>query len=84
VFLAQYDRDTRGGNPRIGWTYVLTIRDLSVVVPGPVSGGAAELQKVWGGNWEGLGKNDETAVNRIDDAIGNLRQSTLATLHRLR
>src|SRR5204862_488823 len=29
VFLAQYDRDQAGGNPRTGWTYVLAIQDLS-------------------------------------------------------
>ena len=29
VYLAQYDRDRSGGNPRTGWTYVLVIRDLS-------------------------------------------------------
>jgi hypothetical protein len=85
VFLAQYDRDTRGGgNPRTGWTYVIVIRDLSDVVPERVPTQAANLQKVWGENWEGLGKDDETAVNRIDDAITKLRQTTLATLRSLR
>jgi hypothetical protein len=67
VFLAQYDRDTRGGNPRIGWTYVLTIRDLSVVVPGPVSGGAAELQKVWG-----TGKASARTTRRRSTALTTL------------
>src|SRR2546429_5497315 len=45
VFLAQYDRDAAGGNPRTGWTYVLVIRDLSAVVPPPVPAQAAELQR---------------------------------------
>jgi hypothetical protein len=44
VFLAQYDRDVAGGNPRTGWTYVLVIGDLSAVVPAPVPAHAAELQ----------------------------------------
>ena len=84
VFLAQYDRDVAGGNPRTGWTYVLVIGDLSAVVPAPVPAQAQELQRVWGGNWEGLGKDDETAVNRIDDAIKKLRDTTLGTLRSLR
>ena len=84
VFLAQYDRDVAGGSPRTGWTYVLVIRDLAAVVPAPVPVQAAELQRVWSGNWEGLGKDDETAVNRIDDAIGKLRDTTLGTLRSLR
>ena len=84
VFLAQYDHDASGGNPRTGWSYVLVIRDLSAVVPGPVSARAAELQQVWADNWQGLGKDDEHSVDHIDDAIGRLREASLATLRSLR
>jgi hypothetical protein len=83
AFLAQYDRDARGGSPRNGWTDVLEIRDLAALVPGSVGPRAAELEKAWGENWDGLGKDDETAVNRIDDAIGKLREATLAMLEAL-
>lgn len=84
VYLAQYDRDLAAGSPRTGWTYVLAIRDLSRLTPAPLPAQAGELQKVWSGSWEGLGKDDETAVNRIDDAIGRLRDTTLSTLRALR
>ncbi len=84
VFLAQYDRDAAGGNPRTGWTYVLAIRDLASLAPAPVPARAAELQKVWSADWEGLGKDDEAAVTRIDAAIGELRDSTVSTLRMLR
>jgi hypothetical protein len=84
AFLAQYDRDARGGSPRNGWTDVLAIRDLAALVPAPVPARAAELEQAWGDHWEELGKADETAVNRIDDAIGRLREATLATLRSLR
>ena len=84
VFLAQYDHDAAGGNPRTGWTYVLVIRDLAAVVPGPVSMQATQLQNVWAANWEGLGKSDESAAVRIDDAIGALREASLSTLRSLR
>jgi hypothetical protein len=84
VFLAQYDRDLAGGSPRTGWTYVLAIRDLSTLAPAPLPAQAGELQRVWSASWEGLGKEDETAVNRIDDAIGRLRDTTLSTLRSLR
>jgi len=84
VFLAQYDRDQAGGNPRTGWTYVLAIQDLSKLAPAPVPGQAERLQQVWGGNWEGLGKDDQTAVERIDGAIDTLRDSTLGTVRSLR
>src|SRR5256714_15634759 len=77
VFLAQYDRDVAGGNPRTGWTYVLVIRDLSAVMPAPVPAQAAELQGVWRGDWEDLGKRDETAGERVDDAIKKDRKSVV-------
>lgn len=84
VFLAQYDHDQAGGNPRTGWTYVLEIQDLSKLVPAPVPARADQLQQVWSGNWEDLGKKDEAGVNHIDDAIDKLRESTLGTLRSLR
>jgi len=84
VFLAQYDHDASGGNPRTGWTYVLVIRDLAALVPAPVPARAADLQKVWAEDWQGLGREDEGSVNGIDDAIGHLREASLATLRSLR
>lgn len=84
VYLAQYDRDAGGGNPRTGWTYVLLIRDLSSIVPQPVPAKAIQLQQVWGENWEGLGRDDEKSVNRIDDAIGGLREAALGMVRSLR
>ncbi|MBV9344957.1 MAG: hypothetical protein JO341_10030 [Gammaproteobacteria bacterium] len=84
VFLAQYEHDARGGSPRTGWTYVLSIRDLAALAPPPVPAQAAQLQRVWRDNWEELGREDEQAANRIDDAIGSLRGSCLATLRSLR
>jgi hypothetical protein len=84
VYLAQYDRDAAGGNPRSGWVYVLVIHDLAAVVPAPVPAKAEQLRKVWYENWEGLGKDDESSVTRIDDAIGSLRDTSLAMLKALR
>jgi hypothetical protein len=84
VFLAQYDRDAAGGNPRTGWIYVLAIQDLAAIAPAPLATRAAELQKVWGDNWEGLGKDSEVAVDRIDDSIGKLKDATLDILRSLR
>ncbi|MBS0378160.1 MAG: hypothetical protein JSS29_06725 [Proteobacteria bacterium] len=83
VYLAQYDHDAGAGSPRTGWTYVIAINDLASLVPAPLPVRAADLQKTWGANWEGLGKQDEAAVNRIDDAIGATRAAALATLSAL-
>jgi hypothetical protein len=67
-----------------GAIYVLVTRDLSAIAPPPVPARSAELQKAWAENWEGLGKDDEVAVNRIDDAIGALREASLSTVKSLR
>ena len=45
---------------------------------------AAQLQLIWAENWEGLGRDDEASVTRIDDAIGALREAALMTLRSLR
>lgn len=84
TFLAQYDRDRSGGSPRTGWTDVLAIQELSALVPGEAALRATDLQQAWRENWEGLGKQDEAAVNRIDEAIEKLREASLATLRALR
>ena len=33
VYLAHYDRDEQGGNPRKGWVEVLVLRDLAELMP---------------------------------------------------
>jgi hypothetical protein len=84
VFLAHYDKDRVMGNPRIGWTYVIVIHDLSEVVPGAIEPKAGELRAIWKENWEGLGSDDDTAVDRIEAGIEGLRVATLDTLRSLR
>jgi len=84
VFLAHYDRDQANGNPRTGWTYVIVINDLAQVIPGEVQPRAAALRDNWRANWEDLGKDGDEAIERIDQAITNLREATLDTLHSLR
>ena len=84
VFLAHYDRDKRNGNPRVGWTYVIVMDDLAAVMPGKVGPRANELRKVWAENWEGLGNDNEVAVDRIEAGIVNLRNASLETLRSLR
>ena len=83
VFLAQYDRDRAQGNPRIGWTDVIVIHDLASVAPAPLESKAARLREIWRANWEHLGEDDETSVDRIEAAVEELRQSALNALREL-
>ncbi len=83
VFLAHYDKDRAMGNPRVGWTYVIVIHDLSEVVPGAIEPKANALRAIWKDNWEGLGSDDDTAVDRIEAGIEGLRVATLDVLRSL-
>lgn len=43
VFHRDYDKAEDKGNPRTGWSYVLTIRDLTTLMPQPVPQSADPL-----------------------------------------
>jgi hypothetical protein len=84
VFLAHYDRDQASGNPRTGWTYIIVVNDLAQVVPGTVQPRAVALRDTWRVNWEDLGRESDTAIDRIDNDITALRTAALDTLRSLR
>ncbi len=83
VFLHHYDKDTvNRGNPRLGWTYVLTIRDLSRVFPPPLPERSDELVEIWGWNWEGMEAN-KMSVDAILAGIEATRTDVLGLLQSL-
>jgi hypothetical protein len=79
VFFGHYDRDPQMGNPRSGWAYVLTIRDLGKLTPDPAKARSSELVDMWQKNWSGLGTSDASA-NAISDAIDACREDVLEVL----
>ena len=82
-FHSHYDKDSLNkGNPRTGWTYVLTVRDLSRVLHPPLPEAADTLLEVWGKNWEGLGVNPAN-VDLITNEIDIIRNETLLLLKSL-
>ena len=83
VFHHHYDNDTEDkGNPRTGWTYALTIRDLSRVMRPPLHENTDQLLEIWGDNWEGL-ENDKESVDNILEAIEGCREKMLELLKSL-
>ena len=83
VFHHHYDKDTEHrGNPRTGWTYALTIRDLSRVLPAPYPEGADSLLEIWSQNWEGL-EASKASVDAVLDGIENTRGDMLELLKSL-
>jgi hypothetical protein len=83
VFHHRYDQDlTEKGNPRLGWTYALTIRDLSQVLNAPLPEEASKLVQVWNDNWAELSEEQEN-VDRVLASVDEMREKTLQLLKSL-
>ena len=80
VFHHHYDGDSSGsGNPRTGWTYVLTIRDLSRVSGREMTVEADNLYNTWKDNWQYLGSEQDSA-DAIITGIEHMHDSTIAII----
>ena len=82
VFFAHYDMDDEAGNPRAGWAYALTVRDLGSLTPEPARSSSESLVEIWQQNWSGLGKSDDAAA-KISDSIDRTRSEVLEVLAEL-
>ena len=83
IFHHHYDKDRLDkGNPRTGWTFVLTVRDLSRVLHPPLPATADKLLAAWNENWNELAENQEN-VDLILGEIDNMRNVTLQLLESL-
>ena len=82
VFYSHYDQDRARGNPRSGWAYALTIRDLASLMHEPTISSSTALIGTWRENWSGLG-SDDLAAGRISDSIDRTRIDVLAVLANL-
>jgi hypothetical protein len=83
-FEEDEERRKQQANPRMGWADVLTINDLATVMPPDVIRDAEKLRTVWNADAEGLAERRHEAFRRIDTAIDELRQTTLASLRDLK
>jgi hypothetical protein len=83
VFHGHYDRDSSDkGNPRTGWSYVLTVRDLSQVMGQPMTDVADELLATWSTHWQELG-NSQDGADSVIAGIDRAREQTLELLRSL-
>ncbi len=83
VNLAFFSKDSQLGHPMVGWGKVALISDLSQVLPAPAPQHAEELHRVWQGNWQQIG-DDEESVDRISAEIDQTRKVIRVILRRLR
>lgn len=78
-----YGSDAQRGSPITGWGYVAVIRDLAMVMPGPVQDSAEALFQSWDRRWDELGEKD-AAVNEITGSIKLTRKVVIEELESLR
>lgn len=71
------------GRLRMGWVDVWTLNDMAAVMPAEVTREARELEAAWEADVEEL-PTSEASSRRINAAIEELRQATLASLRALR
>ena len=82
AYLAHFDQDEVGGNPRKGWVEVLVIKDLAAFMPATEQVRSEKLYAAWNDNWSRLGE-DDLAIAAIDVAINELRMDIVRTLDAL-
>ena len=83
VFHRRYDQDaTARGNPRLGWTIVLTIDDLSQLLESPIPENSQSLKQAWSDSWEELGESQD-AVDIVLKQTDEMREKTLNMLRSL-
>jgi hypothetical protein len=82
VFFSHYDRGLIEGNPRSGWAYALTIRDLGELIPNPAGASSERLVRDWQANWSRLGNSDD-AAKKISASIDTTRADVLEVLAEL-
>ena len=84
IFHHHYDKDTADkGNPRTGWAYVLTVRDLSSVLNDPLPQESEDLLQVWSENWEELATSQES-LQLVLTELDEMREATMGLLRALR
>ena len=82
VLLAYYDMDKVGGNPRVGWTHVIAIRDLAYPMPENVQSASNDLFQVWQEDWENIRDSDKS-VDRVNAALDRAKLEVLDAIKAL-
>ena len=83
AYLSHFDMDQSKGSPRLGWTEVLLIKDLSQLMPKKIQDKSENLLAVWRDNWQKLADKDELSIAAIDTALLELRTEVLLAMEQL-
>ena len=71
------------GNARMGWAHIITINDLSQVLPEPLYDESQKLLNVWNANWSDLAVDDESSKAILAE-IESLREVNVSLLKTLK
>lgn len=80
IFFGHYARDLQMGNPKSGWAYVLTIRDLGELMPEPARASSGTVFDQWQENSAALGAGSDGPAETISEAIDACREDVLMVL----
>ena len=83
VFHLQFDQGLQLGNARTGWSLVLTIRDLGMLIGEPARESSEELLGIWEANHEGLGERATGNFDNISSAVDVVREDVLDVMSML-
>ena len=83
AYLAHFDKKNLEADPKIGWTEVLLLKDLSRLMPEKVQSKADKLNTAWQENWKELTSESDYSLAVIDSALHALRTEVLVNMKRL-
>ena len=83
AYLAHFDIKNLKADPKIAWTEVLILKDLSLLMPKVVQNKAETLTSVWQKHWQGLKNESDLSLAEIDIALYELRMEVLNNMKRL-
>ncbi|MGI9227561.1 MAG: hypothetical protein ACR2PU_02100 [Gammaproteobacteria bacterium] len=83
MLVSRYGETDNKEDTTVGWSHVLTIRDLSLAMPENIHQQAEQLYEVWQQNHEQISASDESAYKMIDEKIDTTKTKILDEIKRL-
>ena len=80
AYVSHFDKVNLKNDPKIAWTEVLILKDLSRLMAPNIQKKADILTDIWRKHWQGLVKEDELSLAEIDLALHELRMDVLANM----
>jgi len=83
TLFARYDAEDPRGKTTVGWSHVLTIRDLSLAMPTNIQQQAEKLFESWQNHSRQISESDEEPYKVIDGEIDKTKVIILDSIKRL-